>query len=131
MKLVVVAIICVCNTRFCECQNSSLVEKFDLHLMEMLNDSENRDSTSCVRVFEMFVYTLDRVSKLASSGKHSMIDVCQRMFYNGGPRILTYQVDTGGLIDRGWSDMELSSFYILQSKAFDIWHEIKRNLNLY
>lgn len=131
MKLVVVVIIYVYNTRFCECQNSSLVEKYDFHLMELLNDSENRDSVSCIILFEVFVYTLDRVSKLASSGKHCMIDVCRRLFSNGGPRILTYQVDTGGLIDRGWSDMELSSFYILQSKAFDIWNEIKSNLNMY
>ena len=96
----------------------------------MLNDSENCDSVSCLRVFEMFVYTLDRVSKLAESGKHSMITVCQRMFRNGGPHVLGYQVDTGDLIDRGWTDMELSSFYVLQAKAFDTWNEIKRNLNL-
>lgn len=132
MRLAVVVIIYeMIIYNFCDCQNSSLLEKFDVSVMEMLTDSENHDSVTCLQVFEMFVYTFDRVSKLAVSGKHSMVNVCHRMFYNGGPRILAYQVDTGGLIDRGWSDMELSSFYILQAKAFDIWHEIKRNLNLY
>lgn len=131
MKLVVAVIFYVFSAYFCECQNSSLVEKFDLSLVEMLKDTERRNSATCLQIFEMFVYTLDRVSKLASSGKHSMINVCQRMFYNGGPHILAYQVDTGNLIDRGWSDMELSSFYVLQAKTFDTWQEIKRNLNLY
>lgn len=130
MTFLIGVIIYMLHTCLCEHQNSSLVEKFDLSLMKMLNDLENRDSVSCLQIFEMFVYTLDRVSKLAVSGKHPMINVCQRMFHNGGPLILAYQVDTGGLIDRGWTDMELSSFYILQAKALDIWHEIKRNLNL-